>query len=153
MPKIIQTMIILLILTGLCCLITNCSDEGVHPLDVKFVIPATNISFIDHIQPMLEIKCGYGSGCHSTTNIENGLMYTHLVDKNSLMEYRMSSNGEKLVDLDIHENNPQLAPFYLIVREGYKSVVQMPPYLLNREPLNENQIEGIKNWIAEGAQD
>lgn len=153
MSKIIQSTVMLLIISGFLWLTTNCSDEGVHPLDVQFVIPADSISFYDHIQPMLEIKCGFGSGCHSSTDIENGLMYTHLVDKNALMEYNIE--GEKLVDLDTDIKNPQSALLYLIVREGYPDVPRdrMPPYWLNRAPLSENQIEGIKNWIGEGAKD
>lgn len=132
-----------------------CSEQGISPEDAEFIIPERDISFYEHIQPMLIYKCGTETGCHSALDTDQNLLYLELVDKNALMDHRLSKNGSKLIDLSIHLENPHLAPFYLILLEGYptQQVDQMPPPWLNRRPLDEAQIEGIKNWIAEGAND
>ena len=129
--------------------------QGTSPEKKEFIIPDKNISFYQHIEPMLEYTCGLESGCHSPTDTQSKLLYVELIDKVSLMNHRLSSTGERLVDLSIHQKNPELAPLYLIVKEGYPNSPEdrMPPYWLNRAPLTDNQIEGIKRWIAEGAKD
>lgn len=132
-----------------------CSEQGTPPQDAQFIIPESDISFDEHIQPMFIYKCGIETGCHSSLDIEQKLLYRELVDKNALMDHRLSKNGNPLVDLTVHLENPHLAPLYLILLEGYptQQLDQMPPPWLNRSPLHETQIEGIKNWIAEGAPD
>ena len=35
-------------------------------------IPATNVSFADHIYPVLQVKCAF-SGCHASSNPANGI--------------------------------------------------------------------------------
>jgi hypothetical protein len=136
-------------------LISACSDSGVKPQDVQFVIPDSNISFYDDIEPMLELRCGLETGCHSPTDARQKLLYIELINKQSLLDHKLSSRGERLVDLSIHRQHPELAPLYLILKEGYPTVLddQMPPPYLNRAPLTDNQIEGIRRWIGEGAPD
>lgn len=137
-------------------LIVSCSDNGVDPRDAKFILPESDVHFYRDIQPMLLVKCGLESGCHSSFDTENGLLYQDMVAKESLMNYRLSKTGEKLVDItDIGSpERAALAPFYLLVLEGYPDGRdRMPPYWLNKESLTDNQIEGIKTWIAEGAND
>ena len=136
-------------------LFNACSEQGTPPQDAQFIIPESNISFYEHIQPMLIYKCGTETGCHSALDIEQNMLYLELVDKNALIDHRLSKNGAKLIDLTIHLENPHLAPLYLVLLEGYptQQVDQMPPPWLNRSPLEDAQIEGIKNWIAEGAPD
>lgn len=143
------------LLTIIIISVNGCSEQGTPPQDALFVIPEKNISFYEHIQPMLIYKCGTETGCHSSLDIEQNLLYLELVDKNALMDHRLSKNGSKLIDLTIHLENPHLAPLYLILLEGYptQQLDQMPPPWLNRSPLLDSQIEGIKNWIAEGAPD
>ncbi len=155
-----RTIFMFIILTvaavGLFMSTPGCADKGTPPQDAQFVIPDSNISFYNDIQPMLLAKCGSESGCHSNSavDIERKLQYLELIDKTALMNHRLSQTGDKLVDIAIHERNPQLAPLYLIVLEGFPNEWdQMPPYWLNRSPLHETQIEGIKRWIGEGAKD
>ncbi len=133
----------------------TCSEQGTPPQDALFIIPESNISFYEHIQPMFIYKCGTETGCHSALDIERKMLYLELVDNNALKDHRLSKNGSKLIDLTIHLENPHLAPLYLILLEGYptQQVDQMPPPWLNRSPLNDSQLEGIKTWIAEGAPD
>lgn len=141
---------------GMLWVSSGCADKGTPPQDAQFVIPDSNISFYNDIQPMLLAKCGSESGCHSNSavDVQRKLQYLELIDKTALMDHRLSQTGDKLVDIAIHKNNPQVAPLYLIVLEGFPNQRdQMPPYWLNRSPLHETQIEGIKRWIGEGAKD
>lgn len=130
----------------------GCSDEGTNPNDKKFVFPDSNVSFYEHIEPMFNARCGLESGCHSITDTQNPLLYNDLVIRDALIYHLLSSTGEQLVDLSVHESNPHLAPLYLILIEGYPEtfVNQMPPPTL-KEPLNNNQLNGIRQWISEGA--
>ncbi len=131
----------------------SCTDKGTHPEDKEFVLPDKNVSFIEHIQPMFEAKCGFDAGCHSPTDTEQRFLYVELINRNGVIDHILTSTGEKLVNLPTDPKNPESAPLYLILKEGYPRVVDdmMPPPWLNREPLNENQLNGIKQWIKEGA--
>jgi len=128
----------------------SCEDKGTNPIDQEYVIPESDISYYEDLQPMFNGKCGYGSRCHSADNADNILFFT---DKEIFMDYAVSRTGEKLVDLTLHKDNPRLAPLYLIVKEGYAGIERMPPITLGREWLNKNQIDGIEQWISEGAKD
>lgn len=127
----------------------SCKDEGTNPIDRNYVIPDTNVSYYEDLQPMFYGKCGYGSACHSVDNPDNTLFFG---DKIIFMNYSISRTGEKLVDLELWKN-PKQQPLYLIVTEGYAGIVRMPPITYGREWLNKNQIEGIEQWIREGAND
>ena len=141
------TGIIILALLGL--MAAACSDSGTPPDELDFVFPDKNISFIEHVQPMFEAKCGVESGCHSPGNTEIRFSYSELVSRIGVINHRLPT-GEVLVDLALHQQNPKLAPLYLILLEGYPtSDDRMPP--LGRTPLNDNQLNGIKQWIKEGA--
>lgn len=128
----------------------SCSDKGTNPDDVKFFIPESDISFVEHILPMFELRCGLDSGCHSPTD-NNGLIYFELTNNQPLQDHKLTS-GESLVDLTIHQDNPELAPLYLILLEGFDYVDRMPPYISN-QPLTDDQIDGVRRWIGEGAKD
>lgn len=131
----------------------SCQDTGTRPDEVQFVLPDSNVHFIEDIQPMFEAKCSFESGCHSPEDTGNPPLYVEIINRNGIINYRLTSTGEQLINLAIHKDNPQLAPLYLILKEGYPDPVedQMPPLLLGREPLNENQLNGILQWIREGA--
>ena len=129
--------------------ILQCSHSGTSPDDMQFIFPDSNISFIDHIQPMFEVKCGTASGCHSPGNTEIRFTYSELISRIGVINHRLR-NGEALVNVPIHQKNPESAPLYLILLEGYPNPEdRMPPF--NREALNDNQINGIRQWIKEGA--
>jgi hypothetical protein len=134
-------------------IIISCSEKGTNPADEKFIIPDSNISFYEHIEPLFNARCGLESGCHSVEDTDNPLPYSVLINRNALVNnYQLSSTGELLIDLSVHKSNPQLAPLYLIVAEGYPETytdrMPPPPYY---DPLSDNQIEGIRRWIGEGA--
>jgi len=139
---------VLLLLTAVFSIL-RCSDSGTSPDDMQFVFPDSNISFVDHIQPMFEVKCGTESGCHSPGNTNIRFTYSELISRIGVINHRLPS-GEVLVNLAIHQKHPDLAPLYLILLEGYPNQDNhMPP--LNRPALNDNQLNGIRQWIKEGA--
>ncbi len=143
---------LLIILGG----IWRCKKNGTDANDQKFIFPETGISFYENVEPLFEIKCGLESGCHSPSDqpsAKNQLTYTILTNKALLLNFTLSSTGEKLIDLNVHRKNPEIAPLYLILLEGYPRQQEdlMPP--LPRESLNENQLNGILQWIKEGCPD
>jgi hypothetical protein len=133
-------------------LIIACQDKGKNPIDQNYVIPESDVSYYDHLQPMFIGKCATRDGCHSALSGYSG---NELIfgDKEIFMSHPVSRTGAKLVDLAIHKDNPQLSPLYLIVFEGYAGLERMPPFSSGIERLNANQISGIETWISEGAND
>jgi len=123
-----------------------CEEKGTNPLEANYVIPDSNISYYDHLEPMFNGKCGLGTGCHYDRQD------IIISDKNSFMNYMISDIGDRLVNLE-RWNNPIRQPLYLIVTEGYYDIERMPPFWDSREWLNKNQIDGIEQWIREGCND
>lgn len=120
------------------------------------MFPDKNISFYKNVEPLFQVRCGLESGCHSPADqptSTNRLTYAILTTKALLLDFQLSSTGEKLIDLNIHKKHPEIAPLYLMLSQGYPRQREdlMPP--IPREPLNTNQINGIKEWIREGCPD
>lgn len=124
-----------------------CSDQGVAPDQRAYIIPDENISYYNDLQPMFEGKCGWK--CHDGSIDGSTLFFS---DKESFLDYEILQ-GVPLVYLPIHEIDPFLSPLFNLITTGYPPYGTMPPVLLNREPLNKNQIDGIVQWIREGAPD
>ena len=141
-----------LIILSIALLFLYCSKEGTGPIDAKFVIPESDISFVEDIQPMLEFYCAMDRGCHSPFDSGNKLSYQVLITKVLLMNHQLSSNGERLIEISKHQSHPEQAPFYILLKRGYPQDEDiMPPY--PRSPLPEGLVEGVKRWIGEGAKD
>jgi len=125
-----------------------CSDEGLSPDQREYIIPENNISYYNDLLPMLEGKCGFE--CHSNT-VE--ITTIPLLKKEEFIDYQLSFTGDVLVDTILHKIDPTRAPLYKVITVfdylGNNDV--MPPF--PRTPLTENQISGIRQWIAEGAPD
>ena len=87
-------------------------------------------------------------------SVLRGLPLAVLVNKIALMNHQLR-DGKRLVFLDEDMQNPDNAPLYLVVLEGYPEPFydKMPPPWDNKKPLTDNQINGIKQWIREGAKD
>jgi hypothetical protein len=141
----------LLIFVGLVTFILlnlSCS-ESTNPNDKNFVLPESNLSFYDDIEPLFNARCGLESDCHSPTNIDNRLLYNDLISRNGIVYHQLSS-GEQLVVVEIDSINPQNSVLFLILSEGYPDYNDlMPPF--PRDKLNSNQLLGTKQWIREGA--
>jgi hypothetical protein len=102
--------------------ITNSSD---------IVFPATNVSFLHQVYPFLQVTCSY-AGCHSAESQAGGII---------IADY------------------PSLAQDIGLVLAGNPDgsiLVQMLEGKLPHSPLvywkvNDNQKNGIRQWILEGA--
>jgi hypothetical protein len=117
-------------------MLAGCKDEnnplvGGSPSDVIF--PVRDVSYAAHVQPLFNQACAL-SGCHNDA-----------VPSGSL---KLTSYDHLMYDLlgIVVRGKPEESVLVLRI-EG--SVGQrMPP---GEAPLNQNQINGIRTWITEGA--
>lgn len=120
--------------------IVSCKkDEGIvgpdgSPSDVIF--PTTNISYSQHVQRLFSQTCMY-VGCHSQAEP---------ADQLKLDTYENLRYGVRGLPVVI-PGSPETSE--LVFRIEGRTGQRMPPNTTN--PLNQNQINGIRTWIAEGA--
>jgi hypothetical protein len=121
----------------------SCSDSGTNPQDQEFVIPESDLTFTDHIGPMVLAKCGSNSGCHNTTDRAGGLDMTNY---QSIMLHFVTNEfgSEKLVV----PGSGEVSFMYRVLLQNQPGVARMP---LDGPFLNSNNTNGIKVWIDEGA--
>lgn len=116
-------------------LISGCDDTITSDELDKRVIPDSNIDYYTHIQPIFSVKCA-SSFCHDDGTRAGGLSLT--------------SYGNATADLSIvFPGDPSVSKLVWAI-EGTGGTQPMPPPGA-APPLTENQIKGIKTWIAEGA--
>lgn len=113
----------------------SCDDTlTVQDVDNK-IIPDKNVSFADHIYPVLQVKCSF-SGCHVSPDPAGGLDLSTWV--NITADPNIVFPGE-----------PNLSKLVWTIN-GTSGVPVMPPRYIGIV-LTQNQIQGIKTWIKEGA--
>ena len=152
MRKFLKKSTAFLIISGSIFLFLFCSQKGADPIDAKFVIPESDISFVEDVQPMLEYYCAMDKGCHSPFDQGRKLSYQELITRVLLMNHQLSATGERLIEINKHKEHPEQAPFYILLKRGYPQDEDiMPPY--PRSPLPEALVNGVKRWIGEGAKD
>ncbi len=114
-------------------LIVKCDDTITQEdLDNK-IIPSSNVSYSQHIQPIFDAKCNY-AGCHNDRDLAGGLSLTNYY--NTIADYLIVAPG-------LPDNSKLVWAI-----EG-RGTNPMPP--VGRWPLTKNQIQGIRTWIKEGA--
>jgi hypothetical protein len=119
-----------LAVAGLSCKDDVAGTDLGSPSNVVF--PLTNVSYSQHVQVLFNQTCTL-SGCH---------------DDGQTLRVRLTSYG------NVYFAQPQIvvegAPesSVLVLRIQGNLGERMP---VNRNPLNQNQINGIRTWIAEGA--
>jgi hypothetical protein len=117
----------------ICILIISCDDTiNQEDLDSK-IIPSTNVSYSQHIQPVFEARCN-NSGCHNSSDRAKGLSLAN----------HSSTTSDFLVVAPGSPDNSKL----IWAIEG-RTTFPMPP--VGYRPLTKNQIDGIRTWIKEGA--
>jgi hypothetical protein len=128
-------------LLSILCLsvITTCKDKGTNPADHVFNLPDSNLTYIDHIQPLFTAKCGSHSGCHSPADQAGGL---DLTDYQSIRQHIVSGSIPLVID-----GNGENSPLYRILLDSYLNIPRMP---LDGPYLNTNNSNGVKIWIDEG---
>jgi len=97
------------------------------------LIPETNVSYTQHVQPIFDRKCT-NAGCHNDTERAGGLSLTSYA--NTVASYLVVAPGYP-------ENS------ILIWAIDGSSSNPMPPF--GYWPLTEKERVGIKTWVKEGA--
>lgn len=126
--KVINILVLLCI--SACCLCCN-SNTITDPSQVVF--PEKNVSYINHVQPFLTLSCGLG-GCHSTESRAGNLRVTEYTYV--MIEY------PGLVA-------PNLPPEQNLLIQLLEGKVNHFAWIIPQR-VNQNQIDGIKQWIREG---
>jgi hypothetical protein len=114
----------------------GCKDKnnpvtGESPSNVVF--PATNVSYGAHVQILFNQACNF-SGCHDDGQHQSALKLTTF------------DNAVRQLPGIVVAGNPDGS--VLVLRIQGSVGTRMPP---GSNPLNQNQINGIRTWIAEGA--
>ena len=136
MRRSYSLLFILLPLLSLPVALTNsCKDSSVEPDQlINIVFPDSNVSYSQHVEPLFQQGCAFSS-CHGTAS-QAGL------NLESPSYNKLMNHQPRLVVAT--EGNNSL----LVQRLDGRVQPQMP---LGRTPLSQNQIDGIKKWINEGA--
>jgi mono/diheme cytochrome c family protein len=115
--------------------VPSCKDQTTQTSDIIF--PASGVSFTKQVEPLFQETC---ASCHNGNNPATNLSldYTAYSDFwEYLIDYQpkiiISGNAANSILYRDISGNPQL----------------MPPS--PRPRLTQNQIDGIKTWITEGA--
>ena len=113
----------------------GCKDQnpvnGDSPSNIVF--PATNVSYGRHVEPLFQQTCTL-AGCHDDGNHQSALKLTSY---DNLMFGSLPVVVRSKPDESV-----------LVWRVEGRVGARMP---FNRNALNQNQINGIRTWIAEGA--
>jgi hypothetical protein len=113
----------------------GCDDTITNNDLDKKIIPDKNVSYSQYIQPVFNLKCA-NAGCHEDATRSAGLSLTSWA--NATADLSIVVRGEP--------DNSKLV-WAITAQAG---ISPMPP--IGYPPLTANQINGIKTWIKEGAQ-
>ena len=127
---------IAVIIAGLALFSPSCKDEIADPNVDPVIFPSSNVGYSNHVQALFNQRCAFG-GCHGGSNPAAGL------DLTTPSFSRLMNHVPRLVVSGVSNNS------LLIQRLDGRIGPQMP---YNSQPLNPNQLAGIRKWIDEGAQ-
>lgn len=114
--------------------LSSCDDTlTIEDIDKK-PIPLTNVSFSQHIYPVLNVKCNY-SGCHNDESRAGGVSLTNW---SNVTDPRIVVRGDTTTSIIVWSI------------DKIPGAKWMPP--INYPQLTKEQIRGIKTWIQEGAE-
>ncbi len=113
--------------------LSSCKDTitSVTPLD-QIVFPSTGISYSKQVQPLFNVGCALPE-CHDNVTKKANLdltSYAGLVSDEGIVVAGNPTNSRLIWCIEAIPNYPL-----------------MPP----AKPLSQNQIQGLKQWILEGA--
>ncbi|TFH01609.1 MAG: hypothetical protein E4H13_04440 [Calditrichales bacterium] len=121
-------------------ILVACSNDPAGP-EKEITLPESNLNYVEHIQPLLIVKCGSRSGCHSSFEPARGL---------DLTNYQILINHEVDGNVRLVIPGQGISSFlYNILREPLLTTTRMPK---DEPALSANNQEGIRIWIDEGAQ-
>ncbi|HOJ37663.1 MAG TPA: hypothetical protein PLP99_06155 [Ignavibacteriales bacterium] len=112
--------------------LTSCDDTKITDIDDKDkFIPESNISYKEHIQPILDVKC---SRCHNNTNKSGNVSFEN---------YQSTTSDFRIV----FPGNPSASRLYQVLNPY--DTKYMPPF--PNPPLTEKQKKAVYQWILEGS--
>jgi mono/diheme cytochrome c family protein len=112
----------------------NCKDTITSNDVDNMVIPDSGVSYRQHIAPVFNAKC---VNCHGVGITEAGLDLT-------------TWSGTVANPSIVFPGEPENSSLVWSI-EGRPGFPAMPPVGSPYNPLNQNQINGVRTWIAEGA--
>ncbi len=122
-----------LYLTIMIGIFNGCKDTITGSQLDSVVIPSSNVSYSKYIQPVFNLKCA-NSGCHDDATAAGGY---------SLTTWAGATNP-----LYVSKGNANTSTLVQSI-EGLSGANPMPP--VGYPVLTQNQIQGIKIWVSEGA--
>ncbi len=118
-----------------------CNTNSTEP-EKEISLPDSNLNYIEHIQPLLITKCGSRNGCHGSFEPARGL---DLTDYQLMISHIAAGNQQLIIP-----GSSEVSFLYNILQGQVLNVPRMPLY----EPkLEAKYIQGIKQWIDEGAEE
>jgi hypothetical protein len=112
----------------------NCKDSITSSNVDNIVMPDSGVSYSQHIFPVFNAKC---VNCHGVGTTEAGLDLT-------------TWSGTVANPSIVFPGEPDNSRLVWSI-EGRPGFPTMPPVGSPYAPLNQNQINGVRTWIAEGA--
>ncbi len=132
--KVVKNIVSLILTVSFISVFAYACKDTVGPNDND--IPAKNVSYSRHIQPIFNYKCTL-SGCHDDATKAGGL---------SLTNYASTTEDIQIV-FPYHPENSIL----VWAIEGAGGYGPMPPVTAPAPPVTKKELQGIKTWIKEGA--
>lgn len=118
---------------------SGCENNSVSTKTDRDTLPE-NVSFSEDIQPIFNGSCG-GGNCH----INRTTSGVHLNNYSNVI----NSNGNQYEEDIVIPEEPEQSPLVDKIEANPEIGIRMPQ---GGEPLSNEQINLIKGWIAEGAQ-
>lgn len=112
-----------------------CSNEPLAPPSIEF--PATNVSFNAHVKPLFLSNCAL-SGCHDG--------YSENPQNPGQIIFRLESHGDVIKYGLVVAFDPERSSLAMVLRGTL-----LHPNSVYLTALNDNQRDGIVQWIREGA--
>ncbi len=112
-------------------IVAGCSDTITDP-DKDLIFPDKDVSYTRHVQPFLTLRCAT-SGCHDDNPKDNSLSltsYSAFINKPGIVRKGDSDASLLIQRIDGRLPHPPHIPILV----------------------NENQLNGIKTWVDEGAE-
>ncbi len=115
----------------------------------------TGYSFKKCVQPIFNKSCG-GSGCHDKAEKNSGELKLVNITAKELMNRKGKFPKTKNIDMVVPKKPEESLIYLKVIKkedrpDKYKDIGNVMP--LNKEPLTADEIETIKNWILNGAED
>ncbi len=127
----LKRILLVFVIVSIPIMYSACEDEGIKIDDI--IIPSSNVSYAQHIQPVFNSKCAL-SGCHDDASRQSGLSLTSWLNTTASFQI-------------VFPGNPDASKLVLAV-EGRTTNPMPPP---GRWPLTKNQMTGVRTWVKEGA--